>query len=94
VVETDWEQVRDTLLAGMTNFGQPYIVVEDADFSRNRELFLKHCYEGQELDMAYAEKTMRQVHRIWGRAVHLETVLEDKPTVLSFDGQSASARTL
>jgi stage V sporulation protein R len=94
VVEKDWEKVRDGILASMTNFGYPYIVVEDADYSRNRELYLKHCFEGQELDLDYADKTLRQVHRLWGRAVHLETVLEDKPAVLSFDGQAVDTRAL
>ena len=92
VVEKDWEKVRDSLLGSMTNFGQPYIVIEDADYNRNRELYLKHCFEGQELDVGYADKTLRQVQRLWGRAVHLETVVDEKPTLLSFDGQVAGAR--
>jgi stage V sporulation protein R len=92
VVEKDWEKVRDTILAGMTNFGQPYIVVEDGDYNRRRELYLKHCFEGQELELGYAEKTLRQVQRIWGRSVHLETVIDDKPVVLTFDGEQSSSR--
>jgi stage V sporulation protein R len=94
VVEKDWEKVRDTILAGMTNFGRPYIVVDDADYNRNRELYLRHCFEGQELDMGYADKTLRQVQRLWGRTVHLETVSEGKPMVLTFDGEGSSTRVL
>ena len=94
VVEKDWEKVRDSLVASMTNFGQPYIVVEDADFQRNRELYLKHCFEGQELDTDYAGRTLRQVQRIWGRTVHLETVVDEKPTLLTFDGQNGSIKAL
>jgi stage V sporulation protein R len=94
VVEKNWEKVRDSILTSMTNFGQPYIVVEDADYGRNRELYLKHCFEGQELDISYANRTMQQVHKLWGRTVHLQTVVEEKPTLLSFDGQQSSARPL
>ena len=94
VVEKDWEKVRDGILAGMTNFGYPYIVLEDADYRGNRELYLKHRFEGQELDLGYAEKTLRQVQRIWRRTVHLETVAEEKPIVLTFDGQASSSREL
>jgi stage V sporulation protein R len=94
VVEKDWEKVRDAILTSMTNFGRPYIVVEDGDFQGNRELYLKHCFEGQELDLAYADKTLRQVHRLWGRRVHLETIYEEKSTLLTFDGQSCSTRAL
>ena len=42
--------------------------------------------------MAYAEQTLRYTHRLWGRAVHLETRLEDKPVVLSFDGRENRSR--
>jgi stage V sporulation protein R len=55
IVDKDWEKVRDRLVRSLINFGQPYIVVEDGDYHANRELFLRHCYEDQELDLAYAE---------------------------------------
>ena len=83
IVEKDWEVVRDTILTSLTNFGQPYIIVENGDHHRNRELLLKHCFEGQELDLGYADKTLRHVQRLWGRPVHLETVVDGKPTTLA-----------
>jgi len=91
IVEKDWEKVRDALVASMTNFGHPYIVVEDGDYRRNRELYLRHSYEGQELDLNYAEKTLRYVHRLWGRPVHLETVVDGKLIVLTCDGDRTRA---
>lgn len=94
VVEKNWERIRDMLVASMTNFGNPYIVVEDGDYRRNRELYLKHCYEDVPLDVPYAEKTLRQIHALWGRPVHIETVFDDKRTVLSFDGAANSRETL
>ncbi len=92
IVEKDWEKVRDVILRGMTNFGQPYIVVEDGDYNRNHELFLRHCYEGQDLDMDYADRTLRHIYKLWGRTVHLETVLDDKTVVLTFDGERARTK--
>ncbi len=83
VAEKDWEVVRDSILVSMTNFGQPYIVVQDGDHRGNRELYLKHCFEGQELDLEYGEKTLQFVRRLWGRPVHLETVRDGNTTVLS-----------
>ena len=94
VVEKDWQKVRDSLVATMTNFGHPYIVIEDADYNRNRELYLRHCFEGQELDLGYAERTLRQVYALWGRTVHLETVSESKPVLLTFDGSVSANRAL
>jgi stage V sporulation protein R len=91
IVEKDWEVVRDTILTSMTNFGQPYIVVEDGDYRRGRELYLKHCHEGDDLDLEYADKTLKYVHQLWSRPVHLETIVEGKKTVLSYEGQHGRA---
>jgi stage V sporulation protein R len=86
ITEKRWERVRDQLVANMTNFGFPYLQVEDGDYNRNRELYLKHCYEGNELEMRYARKALEHVHTLWGRPVHLETVIDDESTVLHFNG--------
>ena len=40
----------------MTHYGRPTIVVEDGDYRKNGELFLRHCDEGQPLDLPEAEK--------------------------------------
>ncbi|MBI3976699.1 MAG: SpoVR family protein [Chloroflexi bacterium] len=86
IVEKNWEKVRDNLVHTMTNFGYPYIVVEDADYHRARELLLHHLHEGLDLDVGYAEKTLRYVYRLWGRPVHLETIRDGDRVVLSYDG--------
>src|SRR5262249_1397144 len=46
ITEKRWERVRDQLVSNMTNFGSPYIEVTDGDYRRNRELYLRHRYEG------------------------------------------------
>jgi stage V sporulation protein R len=87
VQETDWERVRDTLLDSMTNFGIPVIHVEDADYNRHGELLLKHAYDGKPLDLDYTARTLKNIQSLWKRPVHLETVLEDVPTLLTHDGE-------
>ncbi len=87
VTEKRWERVRDQLVANMTNFGFPYIVVADGDYNNNRELYLRHQYESAELDAAYARKVLEHVHTLWGRPVHLETVIDGSPSVMSYDGE-------
>jgi len=94
IVEKDWEKVRDSIVASMTNFGYPYLVVDNGDYRGNRELYLKHLFEGQELDLVYAEKTLQHVYMLWGRPVHLETVYEGKRILLSYDGERNSKSTL
>ena len=86
VTEKKWEKVRDQLVGNMTNFGFPYIEVVDGDYDGNRELYLKHRYEGVELDLKYARKTLEYVYRLWGRDAHLETMVDDEPVVMHYDG--------
>ncbi len=92
VVEKDWEKVRDGLINRLTNCGFPCILVEDGDYQRRGEIYLKHCYEELELDVHYLEKTLPYVYLLWGRPVHLETIIEGKTAVFSYDGKKNSRR--
>ncbi|GCE05623.1 SpoVR family protein [Dictyobacter aurantiacus] len=94
IAEKNWQKVRDTIVANMTNFGHPYLVVDNGDYHGNRELYLTHLFEGQELDLNYAEKTLQHVYMLWGRPVHLETVYEGKRILLTYDGERNSKSTL
>jgi stage V sporulation protein R len=94
VVEKDFRKIRDMIVTGMSNFGHPYIVVEDGDYHNARELFLRHIYEDQEIDIDYAEKTLRFVHQLWKRNVHLETVLNGKGIILTYDGEKNTKKVL
>ncbi|HEY1403692.1 MAG TPA: SpoVR family protein, partial [Pyrinomonadaceae bacterium] len=87
VTEKRWTRVRDQLVSNMTNFGFPYIVVADGDYNHNRELYLKHQYEGAELDSNYARKVLEYVQRLWGRPVHLETTADGERLVLHYNGE-------
>jgi stage V sporulation protein R len=90
ITEKRWERVRDQLVANMTNFGFPYLTIADGDYNNNRELFIKHSYEGAELDARYARKALEHVHTLWGRPVHLETIVDDERLVLHYDGEDHS----
>ncbi len=94
IVEKNWQKVRDGIVHSMTNFGSPYLVVENGDYRGNRELYIKHLFEGQELDLNYAEKTLQYVYTMWGRPVHIETVYENKRILLTYDGERNSKSTL
>ena len=87
VTEKRWERVRDQLVSNMTNFGFPYIVVADGDYNGNRELYLRHQFEGAELDLSYARKVLEHVHALWGRPVHLETTVDDERVRLHYNGE-------
>jgi stage V sporulation protein R len=94
IVEKNWEKVRDGIVTSLNNFSSPYLVVDNGDYHGNRELYLVHVFEKQELDMNYAEKTLQHVYVLWGRPVHLETVYDGKKILLSYDGERNSKTTL
>ncbi len=73
-------------MASLTNLGRPHIAVRDGNYKNRGELFLEHTYTGVELQLDYARDTLQNLQRLWNRPVHMETVLEDTRTVLSFDG--------
>ena len=76
IVDKEWKQVRDQLVSMRVNGGFPYITVNDGDYMKNGELYLKHWYEDVELDLKYLEKVLPYVHQLWGRTVHLESIVE------------------
>jgi stage V sporulation protein R len=44
--------------------------------------------------MNQAADTLANLQFVWSRPVHLQTVVDGKPTMLSFDGTEHSTRTL
>ncbi len=81
ITATGWEKVRDGIVQQISNCGFPYIYAEDHDYLKRGELYLRHAYEGVELDNLYVRRTLPHVWHIWQRPVHLETV-EDGQRVL------------
>ena len=92
IVDKEWKAVRDQLVGMRVNGGFPYITVNDGDYLKNGELYLKHWFEDIELDVKYLEKVLPHVHYLWGRTVHIETVLEGKGILFSYDGKSISRK--
>jgi stage V sporulation protein R len=80
-------EVKQRLLFNLTNAGRPLIAIRDANYKNRGELFLEHTYNGVELKTGYAKDTLMNLHRLWTRPVHIETMLDEAPTVLSFDGK-------
>ncbi|MEN8698808.1 SpoVR family protein [Bacillus infantis] len=87
IVDKGWEEVRDQLVSMRVNGGFPYLTVVDGDYLKNGELYLKHGFEGIELDLKYLEKVLPYVHQLWGRSVNLETIVEGKQMLFTYDGK-------
>jgi stage V sporulation protein R len=88
VIKTrEFQQVKEMILDGLTNLGRPLIRVMDGNFGNRGELLLGHHHEGRDLKWDFAKDTLVNLHRIWKRPVHVETLKEGKKVRLSFDGQ-------
>jgi stage V sporulation protein R len=95
VVESrEFQKVKQRLLNSLTNFGKPWISVVNGNHRNRGELLLRHEFNGVELNMGEARDTLANVQFLWGRPVHLETVADDKPTLLSFDGSEHSQQVI
>ena len=65
----------------------------DGNYKNRGELYLKHKYQGVELKLDYARDTLANLQRLWRRPVYIETIVDDKPTVMSFDGSQHEIET-
>jgi stage V sporulation protein R len=90
----EFQKIKQRLLFNLTNFGQPIIRVKDGNYRNRGEMYLQQEHFGVDLKLDMAQDTLRHLHRLWTRPVHLETVVEGRPSLLSFDGSDHNLRPL
>ncbi len=88
----EFKKVKDKLLFRLTNFGQPFIFVQDGNFENRTELLLSHRHEGIDLKLDHARDTLQNLCRVWKRPVCLVTQVEGKGKLLRFDGKDHSEK--
>jgi stage V sporulation protein R len=75
-------EIKRKLVSQLTNFGQPFIYVVDANDHNRGELLLGHRHHGEtggDLNLKYARETLGALERIWRRPVSLLSVVDGKP---------------
>lgn len=82
--DVNWRQIKETLIQNVGTSTIPVIKVEDSDYNGKRTLFLKHYHDGRDLQLEYAEKTLQYLHQLWGHEVALETLLDNRKSLLSY----------
>ena len=87
IATRDFAGIKRQILFGLTNFGRPLIYVLDGNYENRGELLLSHRHEGVDLQLDEARDTIANVQSIWGRPVHLETVVEGRKKIFSYDGE-------
>ena len=86
----DFNVIKQQLLCQITNFGNPRIQVEDGNYRNRGELLLRHLHEGVDLKHEHNLETLKNLHAVWKRPVHLETVVENVKRRICFDGSNHS----
>ncbi len=86
----EFDKIKQRMLQQLTNFGQPFIYVIDANYLNRGELLLGHSHSGVDLKMDYARDTLRNLERVWRRPVSILTELDDKPKRIRYDGSEIS----
>jgi stage V sporulation protein R len=94
ITSTNVDDIKKSIMSELINFGKPLIVVKDKDYNGNREMYMLHKFDGRELDMDYAVDVMKALHKIWKRAIHLETIVDDKRTLVTYNGEKPTMRNI
>ncbi len=92
VQSRDYEDVKKKLLQMLTNGGNPVIGVIPSSSGNGGDLYLRHYHEGVDLKLDYARETIKNIYAIWQQPVHIETLVEDVPKQISFDGSEHRER--
>lgn len=88
----EFHKIKQRLLFSLTNFGKPWIYVISGNYRNRGELLLRHVHQGIDLKLSHAMDTLANIQYIWTRPVHLETILDGKPYLLSFDGTEHTSK--
>jgi len=90
----EFQVVKQKILQSLTNFGHPVIRVVDGNFENRAELCLEHVHDGVDLDASYGQETLKNLHAIWTRPVHILTMQDQRKVMISFDGRGFNERTI
>ena len=94
IASREFKAVKEKLLFSLSNFGQPYIYLESANYKNRGELYLKHRDEGVPLKLDAARDTLANLVKIWSRPVHLETSVDKRRKLLSHNGTKVEEKIL
>ncbi|MCC7349037.1 MAG: SpoVR family protein [Phycisphaerales bacterium] len=94
IVSRDPARIKQTMLYQLTNMGRPFIYVVDGNYANRGELYLAHRHNGMDIEIKYAAETLKNVHRIWQRPVHLQAKIDDDMILFSYAGDQCKQQVI
>jgi stage V sporulation protein R len=94
IADRDFKKVKEKLLFGLSNMGQPFIFVMDGNFQNKGELLLWHKHQGLDLDVKWSRETMRSLSEIWKRPVNVETEVDGQKKLFTYTNGEFSEKFL
>ena len=94
ILSRDPQRIKQTMLYQLTNMGQPFIYVVDGNYNNRGELYLAHRHNGLDIEIKYAVDTLRSLHKIWRRPVHLQARIDDDMMLFTFNGDQPKQQTI
>ncbi|MCR4315603.1 MAG: SpoVR family protein [Planctomycetes bacterium] len=88
IASREFGDIKNQLLFELTNFGSPIIEVYNANYKNRGELYLIHDHQGVDLQFDYAAATLENLYKVWTRPVHVQSLVLERPFLLSYDGSS------
>ncbi|MFN0006310.1 MAG: SpoVR family protein [Planctomycetota bacterium] len=91
VLERSFREVKERMLQDLAWGGLPQIELVDDDHEGRGELMLVHRHDGRDLQLASAGETLKGIAELWRAPVHLATMEEGQPRLLSSDGKQVKS---
>src|SRR5690606_23068341 len=87
IASREFKAVKEKLLFQLTNMGNPYLYVENANHDNRGELLLVHEHRGVDLRPDYSKEALGALQRLWKRPEVLRSQKENKPIPFRYDGE-------
>ena len=94
IISRDPVRIKQTMLYRLTNMGRPFIYVADGNYANRGELYLAQKHNGLDIEIKFAAETLKNVHAIWRRPVHLQAQIDEEMILFSFDGHQVKQQAI
>ncbi|MBI2606986.1 MAG: SpoVR family protein [Deltaproteobacteria bacterium] len=84
IADRDFKKIKEKLLFGLANMGQPFVYVADGNYLNKGELLLLHKHQGVDLDSRWTRETLKNVGEIWRRPANLETEVDGQKKLITY----------